>query len=105
MVLFSRSRVILMPRSHREWHGLPWGFSGQPVPVPVHKGTGFDTYGSWVGCNPRVSKPVWDRNAGLHVYNKKAIYLHIYNLIISKGRWKPGNHQQVVVRLVGGDGW
>src|ERR1700678_1909265 len=19
----------------REWHGLPWGFSGQPVPVPV----------------------------------------------------------------------
>jgi len=89
--------------------GCPGVFQGNPCPypsepVPVHKGTGFDTYGLWVGCNPRVSKPVWDRNPGLHVYDKKAIYLHIYNLIISKDRWKPGNHQRVVVRLVGGDG-
>src|ERR1700678_3049794 len=46
---------------NREWHGLPWGFSGQPVPVPVRtrtrtQGSGFATYGSWVGYNPRVSK-------------------------------------------------
>src|ERR1700678_332326 len=64
--------------SYREWHGLPWGFSGQPVPVPIRthtrtQGSGFATYGSWVGYNPRVSKPVWDRNAGLHVYYHKAI--------------------------------
>src|ERR1700678_2713120 len=60
----------------KEWHGLPWGFSGQPVPVPVRtrtrtQGSGFAMYGSWVGYSPRVSKPVWDRTAGLHVYHKK----------------------------------
>ena len=63
------------PSSSREWHGLPWGFSGQPVPVPVRtrtrtQGSGFDTYGSWGGYNPRVSKPIWDRNAGSRVYHK-----------------------------------
>src|ERR1700678_3152644 len=56
--------------------GCPGVFQGNPCPypsepVPVHKGTGFDTYGSWVGYNPWVSKPVWDQNAGLHVYHKK----------------------------------
>src|SRR5271155_6196836 len=53
--------------------GCPGVFQGNPCPypsepVPVHQGTGFDTYGSWVGYNPRVSKPIWDQNAGLHVY-------------------------------------
>src|ERR1700678_3542999 len=100
---------VLKPKYLGNGTGCPGVFQGNPCPypsepVPVHKGTGFDTYGLWVGCNPRVSKPVWDRNPGLHVYDKKAIYLHIYNLIISKDRWKPGNHQRVVVRLVGGDG-
>src|ERR1700678_3842959 len=57
--------------------GCPGVFQGNPCPspsepVPVHQGTGFDTYGSWVGYNPWVSKPVWDRNTGLHVYHKKS---------------------------------
>src|ERR1700678_3984728 len=65
----TRSTVsFILSIPFREWHGLPWGFSGQPVPVPVRtrtrtQGSGFETYGSWVGYNPRVSKPVWDRNA------------------------------------------
>jgi len=47
----------------RDCHGLPWGFSRQPVPIPVKTRTrtkcmGFYTYGSRVGYNPRVSKPV-----------------------------------------------
>ena len=47
----------------RDCHGLPWGFSRQPVPIPVKTHTctkcmGFYTYGSRVGYNPRVSKPI-----------------------------------------------
>ncbi len=26
---------------NRECHGLPWGFPGEPVPVPASTGTGF----------------------------------------------------------------
>jgi len=47
----------------RDCHGLPWGFSRQPVPIPIKTRTrtkcmGFYTYGSRVGYNPRVSKPI-----------------------------------------------
>jgi len=47
----------------RDCHGLPWGFSQQPMPIPVKTRTctkcmGFYTYGSRVGYNPQVSKPV-----------------------------------------------
>jgi len=47
----------------RDCHGLPWGFSRQPVPIPIKTCThtkcmGFYTYRSRVGYNPRVSKPV-----------------------------------------------
>src|ERR1700678_4439848 len=39
--------------------GCPGVFQGNLCPypselVPVHQGTGFDRYGSWVGYNPRV---------------------------------------------------
>ena len=49
--------------------GYPGVFQGNPClylskPVPVHKGMGFKRYGSRVGYNPRVSKPIRDRNAG-----------------------------------------
>jgi hypothetical protein len=29
----------------RECHGQPWGFPGQPAPVPASTGTGFGRYG------------------------------------------------------------
>ena len=45
--------------------GYPGVFPGNPhlyllKPIPIHKGTGFDRCGSWVGYNPQVSKPIWD---------------------------------------------
>ena len=47
-------------------HGLPWGSSGQPVPIPVKTCPHTQRYGSQVGYNPWVSKSTWDRNAGSH---------------------------------------
>ncbi|KAF8233101.1 hypothetical protein L208DRAFT_1268613, partial [Tricholoma matsutake] len=57
--------------------GYPVVFQGNlclypSKPVPIHKGMGSDRYGSWVGYNPWVSKPVWDRNT------LKAIVDHLY---------------------------
>src|SRR6201996_4727689 len=51
--------------------GYPGVFQGNPCPypskpVPLHKGMGFNGYGSWVEHNPRVSKPVWVQNVGSH---------------------------------------
>ena len=39
--------------------GYPGVFQGNlcpypSEPIPIHKGTGFDRYGSWVGYNPQV---------------------------------------------------
>ena len=63
--------LISMYDISRECHGLPWGFQDTPCPspskpIPIDKVMGFYRYGSRVGYNPWVSKPVWYQNTGSH---------------------------------------
>jgi hypothetical protein len=62
--------------------GYPGVFQGNPCPYPsqpepVHEGSGFGMYGSWVGCNPRVQNPY----KGSHL--KKLIPLKNYLMYTS----------------------
>ncbi|KAF8232997.1 hypothetical protein L208DRAFT_1269171 [Tricholoma matsutake] len=46
------------------FHGNPYLYPSKPIPIPLCMGS--DRYGSWVGYNPWVSKPIWDQNTGSH---------------------------------------